>query len=978
VAAIVGAVFFQLLGPVEVWRGNSAVRIPGQKARTLLARLLLNVDRIVSLPQLYQVIWGDREPASARALLHNHVSVLRQLLDGGADIVSQADGYLLRLTGAELDAQRFQDEVSGGHAALRDGDPQLAWRRFCAALDLWRGPALTGTTQELRDAFASGLDDKRLTTLADRVDAALMCGRHSEVIAELHGLVADHPRDERLRGQLMLALYRSGRQADALGVYALGRRLLQEQLGIDPGQALEQLHVRILNGDPGLNLSGPSDVESTVDVRQVPVPAQLPASLADFTGRRGQVEELLRLGRRAGAVICVDGMAGIGKTALAVHVGRLLAPDYQDGQLIIDLLGFSPKASPVTPHAALASLLAAFGIPGDRLPQTTEARSGLWRSLTAHRRVLLVLDNAVDAAQVTPLLPAGDSCTLVTTRNRLTSPDGARSLSLDVLDKQDAVELFHRIVGQDRGTGEPLAAEEVVARCGGLPLAIRLAATRLRHRRSWRVADLADRLAADQFALHRLNLGDRSIKAAFSASYCCLSPTDQRVFRSLGMVSGADFHVLLIAAMTATDPDSTLHVLEGLVDLHLLRTSRGGRFHLHDLLRSYAQELAESDIDDAARADLSKRLVHYYLAAGERAIRVLHPARSRPVHTIDIDASWLPATASVDEALGWLDSERPNFAAVISQAIGNGLVRQACELASDLFIYYRNQGHSDEWLVMGKLALAAAHEAADNHAEALMQEIVSVAYRAVGDIALARTHLDRMRILHRASGNRQGEGKALGLLGSVSQRLGDGIAALRYFEASASMLRSVGAEEELMHTSNSHAIALYRRGDMRGAAELFTRALKLAHRLDDMVCKASYLINLGGIELERGDFARSVQYLEEAIEIKRAHGDDRVGMAYNNLAEAWLSTGLVDKAIHYHYLAILNGIQHRDRVLEATARHSLGKTLALTGHAREAFAQHEIAHALARQAGDPHLESAALEGMARCGGDIENHEALHE
>jgi len=464
------------------------------------------------------------------------------------------------------------------------------------------------------------------------------------VAAELPALIATQPFRERLRGQLMLALYRCGRQAEALSVYAETRTLLTDELGVEPGPGLVRLHRQVLTADPALEPAAPRT---------------LPYDLADFSGRGADMDRLLTA---ADAVVisAIDGMAGIGKTALAVHAAHRLADRYPDGQLFFDLHAHTAGAQPVEPDVALEMLLRMLGIPAAAIPEGLEQRTARWRTELARRRVLVVLDNAASAAQVRPLLPGTPRClALITSRRRLGVIEGATVVSLDVLPAGDALHLFGAVAGPARVAAEPAAAAEVIELCGYLPLAIRIAGTRLAQRPNWTVASLAHRLRAETGRLPELTLGDRGVGLAFAMSYAHLSPTQQQLFRLLGLHPGADFDRYSAAALADVPPRRAESLLEALVDAHLLRHSANGRYTFHDLLREYAHGLARTDGDEPLA-----RLHDYFLAAATSAGDLISREARRFEPSLTHPPRHLPRLADLDAALSFMTAEHQSLLAL--------------------------------------------------------------------------------------------------------------------------------------------------------------------------------------------------------------------------------------------------------------------------------------------------------------------------
>lgn len=571
---------FEILGPIRASTVAGPVAMPGRE-RILLAMLLLHAGEFVHVNRLMDAIWGDHPPRNARNQLQSCVSRLRKRLAASGSneqlITTDAAAYGIRVGAESLDLLQFRQLVTEARSAVEQGRRRDAVAGYRAALALWRGPAFSGVDSGPIEKAAAAIEEERLQAVEERVELELALGGAGELVADLTELVAQHPFRERLHAALMLALYRAGRQADALAAFQRAHRLLVDEIGTEPGLALRDLHQRILRDDLALMAEPPGDVASAA-----PITARhcLPRAAADFTGRPEAVARLVNAveaAPRAATVLAIDGMAGIGKTTLAVHVAHLVADRYPDGQLFVDLHGHSERR-PMEPAAALSTLLRQLGVPGGRIPQELDDRVALWRSELANRQVLVLLDNAASAAQVTPLLPAGPDClVLVTSRRRLAGLEATRPLSLEVLNTDEAAELLAHSVG-DRVHGEPEAAAEVARRCGHLPLAIRLAGARLAHRPSWRVQDIADRLRDARGPLMELGAEDRSVANAFALSYGQLSKDLQRTFRLLGLHPGEDFDAYAVAALTDSSLTEAQQALEGLVDDHLVEEPRPNRY----------------------------------------------------------------------------------------------------------------------------------------------------------------------------------------------------------------------------------------------------------------------------------------------------------------------------------------------------------------------------------------------------------------
>ncbi|KAA2261960.1 tetratricopeptide repeat protein [Solihabitans fulvus] len=900
---------FRILGPVEAEGSAGRLRL-GTKQTALLSVLLLQANRVVPVDTLVDAVWADDPPARASATLQTAVFRLRQALaaaEPGAEqrlaFVPGSSGYRLDTEPAELDLDVFRARVAGARTAAGSGRLSEAADQLRAALALWRGAPLVALPGRHLAAQADRLAEERLVALEERLSVDLALHRAAELVPELRELVADHPLRERLRGQLMLALHLAGRQADALRVFDDTRRTLADELGVDPGPELCQLHQRILRGD-----------------RDLPAPAgaarqagrnDLPGDIADFTGRDTEVRRLVavladngRDGATAVVIAAVDGMAGIGKTTLAVHAAHQLADRYPDAQLFIDLHGHTTDQNVVEPMAALDVLLRALGVPGDRIPTALDDRSALWRAELAERRALLVLDNAATAAQVRPLLPGTPQClALITSRRRLADLEIARTLSLDVLPAVDAETMFTAIVGAGRIAPESALVPEVMRLCGQLPLAIRVAAARLRSRPMWTVQHLVERLAQGHSGLSELTAGDRSVAAAFALSYRHLTAAQQRLFRLLGLHPGPDFDVRAAAALADLPVGEAERLLEDLVDVHLLRQPAPERYQFHDLLRQHARQTAQRADSPAARTRAVTRLLDYYVRASWAGDRLLYP--HRPPLELEPSAEGAVACPLPDEdaALSWFAAEHPCLLAAQRLAVDERRHVEVWRLARTLDSFHLRRGHVHCHLDTWRAGLAAA----DRLDEPTMQT------------------------------------PALRLLALACSQLGRHDESLGYLRRCLAITERTGDVLGQGHTHRFLAMALAQRGDDHSALDHARHALRLLSGLDSPVPLADALSAVGWYQARVGDYAEAAASCERALDLHRRHRH-REGEAATLDSLGYIAHHTrrhTDAVDHYrHALALRRDLGYRYG--EATTLDHLGAAHAALGEhteAREAWRQ---------------------------------------
>lgn len=755
---------FGILGPLAVWREGELLDLGTPKVRMLLAVLLCQAGNPVSEDQLAVALWGNTPPKSATKNVQTYVHRLRQRLGEPARVVRQGSGYLVPVVRDELDAARFETLAGAGLAVEAAGEPQEATRLLHEALSLWRGPAFAGMTDvPMLAAEATRLDEVRLSVLQSRIAVDLRLGRHAGLLGELTALTGEYPLRERLRVQLMLALYRCGRRADALAEYTRARRTLIEETGLDPTEELHDMHQRILTQDPSLDLvprgittstgspegpdrepaarlpdepsenarhaytDGPAPMPAS---RAALTPAELPPDIADFTGRDREVADLTEVltKPRPGtvALASIAGLGGLGKTTLAVHVAHRIADRFPDGQFYTDLRGAS--ADPARPEDVLSRFLFALGISATGIPESLEERVALYRSCLAGRRILVLLDNVAGEEQVRPLLPgAPGTAVLLTGRVRLVGLEGASLLELDVLPSAQAMGLLRRIVGDERVQDDPAAALEITRLCGRVPLAVRIAAARLLGRRQWSLAHLAGVLGEERHRLDELVAGDLDIRTGFEMSYRTLPAGAQRAFRLAGLLDAPDFASWAVAALLDVPVRQAEDEIETLVDAHLLnltRTDETGRlrYRFHDLIRLYARERAQrEDSASELRAALQRALGAWLALAEVAADHVPGPCYA-PMHSPA--PRWrLPATVAgplLADPMAWFDAEHAALLAGSSQACEARLTQLAWDLAGSTETYLNVRGLYDGWKRTHEQALALCRETGDRRGEAVL------------------------------------------------------------------------------------------------------------------------------------------------------------------------------------------------------------------------------------------------------------------
>ncbi|MET7846756.1 AfsR/SARP family transcriptional regulator [Streptomyces avermitilis] len=930
------ALRFSVLGPVRAWRGQDPLSTGSPQQRALLAALLLREGRTATAAELIDALWGDEPPSQALAAVRTYASRLRKVLDPGV-LVSESGGYAIRSLGeGALDLALAQELAADAEKAKSSGDLCHARALLNKGLGLWDGEPLASVPGPYAETQRARLEEWRLQLLETRLDMDLEQGCHAEAVSELTALTAAHPLRERLRELLMLALYRSGRQAEALAVYADTRRLLADELGVDPRAGLKELQQRILQADPGLaEPSAPAAEPAAAPVR----PAQLPATVPDFTGRASFVAELSDvLASAEGRVMAVSALAGIGgvgKTTLAVHVAHQARGAFPDGQLYVDLQGAGSRAA--EPETVLGAFLRALGTADSAIPDTLEERSALYRSILDGRRVLVLLDNARDAAQVRPLLPGMEGCAaLVTSRVRMVGLAGAHLVDLDVMSPEEALQLFTKIVGEERVASERKAALDVVAACGFLPLAIRIAASRLAARRTWTVSVLATKLADERRRLDELQAGDLAVKATFELGYGQLEPAQARAFRLLGLADGPDMSVAAAAAVLDLPVEETEDLLESLVDTSLVESAAPGRYRYHDLVRLYARACAERDEQPPSKRDAAmSRLLDFYLATAVGVYAIERPGDRTVAHLETTSYDGL-VFKDRGRALDWLFTEAQCLLACAQQQSADSKLRRAVDLlwaAKDLAESGANaKQYESAALVLREAARAVADTRAEGRVRTALTNVHLVAGRYAeaddearqaialateaqdttpiswasndrGIIALNQGRYDEAEQLlttardgYRADGNRPGEASALCNLSQLYQRMNRSHSAVTLAQQGVEIFQQLGLTVRLANGRYALGVALTRAGRLSEGLSQLTDALVIFGNNRQRLWEGTTHFRIAQLHLAAQRPSQAAQHAEQALAIGFIGGDLIRGSVLNTLGKSLSSLGQSDRA----------------------------------------------------------------------------------
>lgn len=918
-----------LLGPPLATIDGQPVAMGPRKQRLLLAVLALEVNAPVSSDRLIGLLWPDGSPPTASGMIHTYVSGLRKALsscgarDDGVWLHRHDSGYLLTCDPQRIDAHCFDLLLAASRRCTGDAE-RLS--RLNEAISLWRGPALAGLAPEdVRSRLCRRLQEARITATEERIEAMWRLGEHHGMLDELFTLIAEQPMRPRLTGALMQALHVQGRTAEALEIYSDLRQRMHDELGLDPPAPLQELQLTLLRNEP---LHAPA-VTSTM-----PVPRQLPGDLPTFTGRIDEIHQLIAdlpadpTTPQTVVVNVIDGMPGVGKTALAVHVAHQLAAHYPDGQIFLDLHGHSEDTTPVEPGEALDQMLRALGIRGDQIPAKLDARAALWRSQLAGQRVLIVLDNAAGEHQVRYLLPGTPGCfVLVTSRRRLTALDQTRAVSLELLPLPDAVHLLIRAAGQQRLAGQPpeLLAE-IAELCGRLPLAIRIAAARFRSHPAWSPAYLASRLRAHRHRLAELEAGPRSVAAALDLSYQHLTQDLQRTYRLLGLHPGPAIDAYAAAALTGCAVIELRRRLERLIENHLLHEPIPGRYRFHDLIAVHAAHLAVTAGIESERRDAFDRLIDHYAYLTAAAINQLYPRQVGQQPRLPAAATAHPALNDPTLASTWLAAELPNLIATAHRGADNGRHDYLVQLSSTLGGWLRVEGRHGDAEHLHQHALEIAHARSDHVAELDALVGLGHAYRIQARYEDAARHLHDALTIARATGAQAVELDALAGLARINRMQG------RYAQA----------------------------------IEQFELVLDIARTSGDRPAELEARLGLGWIDRLEHRYEQATHHMRQAQDTAHVIGNRRAELdATNALGILHRLQGRHTLAIDYfeHAKQVAHDIGNPIATLIAT--FGIANILQQQGHYEPAAAQLQQVLDLARTAGNRNWQFEAIHGLGR-------------
>ena len=995
---------FRVLGPIELWSAGRQYDLGPARARRVLAILLLTPRTIVPAEVLIDRLWDTRPPPKARESLSVYIArlraALRLTLGDSVRLAGRARGYVLDVDPEVIDLHQFRRLRRQAEALSASGDYGHAAALLREADGLWRGQALAGLPGDWVGRMRDSLEEERRGAILERVECELELGRYADLVGELRHLLAQYPLDETFVAHQMTALYWNGRPADALSLYRQTRGRLVDEQGTEPGPMLSELHQRILRRDPQLAVrladqrAGPG-----------PRPDTLPPETGEFVGRSQELERLTGERGDIPQVSVIEGMPGVGKTALAVRAARMVCEQYPDGLLYLDFHGHDPGRPSLDPAEALHRLLRMLVVPATQIPDAIGERAALWQAQLSRRRVVVILDDAARLDQIRPLLPTAGRCLImITTRRRLPDLDGAGTLTLDLLSIDDATRLFQRIAGPARAQDEEKVAM-AVSLCGRLPLAIQLTAGRLAQGCPPSLADLIEELSQPSAQLGGTGAAGPEVMSAFDLSYRALEPDHQRFFRRLGVSPCASVSLQAAAALDGCSLAEAEKALAALLDHHLLARAPADQFCFHNLIRGYAAVRAAHDDPEPEQRQAVARLLDYYLHTADQADRVLHPFRRR----MPVPVTYLPAASppvgTPEDAAAWLDSEWRNVLRAAQHAGRHEWKRKCADLTHVLADFVEICAYWDEAIASHTLALQACRDIADPARIAQASLELSVVSQQTGRYEAALPLAEDAAEIYRSLADRRGEAEALDQVGMAHQRAARSREALAYFHEARILYQDAadqhGVANTLSHSgiacwhlgrypdAMSHlrdALSLYchvgdRRGEAktlnnlgrmqlycgyhRDALEGYQKSLEIFTAIGGEQNQAILHHNIGGVHHYKGSYEEALTACRRALAIYRSIGDlPNEADVLNDIGAIYQSAGCYDEALIHHEKARLIAEEIGNLSQRVIALRGIADVRRGSGQHGEAFDHYRTALRLAREIGDPYEEAKILEGIA--------------
>jgi len=995
---------FRVLGPIELWSAKQQRDLGPTRARGVLAILLLTPRTIVPTEALIDRLWDTRPPPKARESLSVYIArlraSLRQAVGDSVQLSGRARGYVLDVDPEAVDLHQFRRLRRQADALTASSDYDQAAVLLREADSLWRGQALAGIRGDWVARMRDSLEEERRAAILKRVECELELGRHADLVGELRHLLAQYPLDETFIAHQMAALYGSGRPGDALSLYRDTRTRLIDEQGTEPGRMLYELHQRILRGDPQLavRLTDPH-------LGRASRPDTLPPETVEFVGRSEELGLLTRKDDDPPRVSVIEGMPGVGKTALAVHAARSVSGQYPDGMFYLNLHTHDPGRPSLDPAEALHRLLLMLTVPAAQIPDAIGERAALWRAQLSRRRAVVILDDAAGHDQIRPLLPVAGRCLiLITTRRSLPDLEGARVLTLDVLSVDDAIMLFQGIAGKGTAHDEGEVAT-AVRLCGRLPLAIQLTAGRLAQDCPPRLADLVEELSQSPARLGGTGAASPEVMSAFDLSYGALEPDHQRFFRRLGVSPCAHVSLQAAAALGGGTLAEAEKALAALLDHHLLARALAGQFRFHDLIRGYAAARAAREDPEPEQRQAVGRLLDYYLHTADQADRVLQPFRRRMPVSVTHPPVTSPVLGTQEDAAAWLESEWRNILQAAQHAGRREWKRKCADLTHVLAGFVEIRAYWDEAIAAHTLALQACRDIADpariaqaslelsevsqltgrHEATLPLAEDAAAIYRSLADrrgeaealdqIGMAHLRAARSRealayfhearILYRAAADQHGVANTLSHSGIACWRLGHYPDAMGHLRDALSLYRDVGDRRGEAKTLNNLGRMQLYFGYHRDALEGYQKSLEIFSEIGGPQNEAILYHNIGAVHYYKGSYEEGLAAYRRALAIYRDIGDlpDEADVL-NDIGAIYQSAECHDEALIYHQKAKVIAEEIGNLAQQVVALRGIADVRRGSGRHGEAFDHYHSALRLAREIGDPYEEAKILEGIA--------------
>jgi DNA-binding SARP family transcriptional activator/tetratricopeptide (TPR) repeat protein len=959
-----GDLEFRVLGPIELWSGGQQHDLGAARTRCILAALLLTLDKVVPAEVLIDRLWDTRPPPKARENLSAYIArlrgSLRRAIGDSARLIGRPGGYVFDVDPESVDVHRFRRLRRQADALTASGDFDHAALLLREADGLWRGQALAGIGGDWASRMRDSLGEERRAAIAARVECDLELGRHAELVGELSHLQAAYHLDETFIAQQMTALYRSGRLGDALGVYRETRSRLVAELGTEPGSNLSELHQRILRGDPQLAVR-----VADKSPGRLPAPDTLPPPAVEFVGRREELGLLTEDGGHPPRVSVIEGMPGIGKTALAVRAARIAADQYPDGAIYLNFQTHDPSRPSLDASEALYRLLRTLGVPSAQIPEAIGERTALWRAQLSRRHAVVILDDTASFDQVRPLLPTGGQClVLITTRHRLSGLEGAQALTLDVLSMEDAITLFRRVAGRDGGHDDDEIAA-VVKLCGRLPLAIQLTAGRLAQDDPPGLSALVETLSRSPVLVGAEGTSSPEWISAFDLSYRSLEPRHQRLFRRLGLSPCAHTSPHAAAALGGGTLADAEEALATLLDHHLIAQASVGQFRFHDLIREYAAICARREEPRPEQRQTVGRLLDYYLYTAAEADRVLHPFRRRIPVTVTHPPAASPALDTPNGAAGWLESEWRNILQAARYAHRHEWKQKCADLIHALAGFMEVNAYWDEAIAAHTLGLQASRDLADPARIAQASLALSQVSQQTGRYEAALALAEDAVAIYRSLADRRGEAEALDQAGTAHFRAGRFREALAYVREAGIAYRDNTDRHGVARTLSHIGIVSWQLGRYPDAVAHLQEALSFYRDIGDRRGEAKTLNNLGEMQLYFGYHRDALESYQKSLEIFREIGGaQNEAILYHNIGSIYHYKGCYEEGLDAYRRALATFRCIGDLPDEAEVLNGIGAIYRSAECHDEALIYHEKARSIAEEIGDQSQQVTAIRGIA--------------